>query len=99
MSDAAALRNHCLRVVNDAGLTIVGDRFHQFGEGNGITGVVLLAESHLAIHTWPERGYVTLDVFVCNLNCDNNHKAKYLFNDLISAFSPTRHHIYQVNRD
>ena len=50
---ADALRALCLDAARDAGLTIVGDRFHQF-EPQGVTGTVLLAESHLAIHTWPE---------------------------------------------
>lgn len=99
MTDAEALRSYCLQRVADANLTIVDDKFHQFNAGNGITGVVLLAESHLAIHTWPERGYVTLDVFVCNLHCDNNHKAEQLFIELISAFSPASQHTYRVNRD
>ena len=47
-------------------MTVVGDSFHQF-EPQGVTGTVLLAESHLAIHTWPEQGFVTIDVYVCNL--------------------------------
>ena len=59
----------------DAGLTIVGDSFHQFAP-QGVTGTVLLAESHLAIHTWPEHGFVTVDVYVCNLATDNTAKAE-----------------------
>ena len=38
------------------------------GQRGGVTGVVLLAESHVAIHTWPELGNVTLDIYVCNFN-------------------------------
>jgi spermidine synthase len=41
----------------------------------GVTGTVLLAESHLAIHTWPETGSVTIDVYVCNFSADNSGKA------------------------
>ncbi len=58
MSDAGALRVHCLQAVAMAGLTAVGELFHAFpppaehGAG-GITGMVLLAESHLAVHTCP----------------------------------------------
>ena len=47
-----------------AGATVLGARFHQF-EPDGVTGVVLLAESHASVHTWPEAGLVTLDVFTC----------------------------------
>src|SRR6201984_3007766 len=62
---AEALRGACLKAVEDAGLTVVGDRFFQFTP-QGVTGTVLLAESHLAIHTWPEHGFVTIDVYGCN---------------------------------
>ncbi|MEE9357661.1 adenosylmethionine decarboxylase [Candidatus Vondammii sp. HM_W22] len=39
--------------------------FHPFGTGKGITGVVLLAESHMTVHTWPEHNYAAFDVFMC----------------------------------
>src|SRR5436305_1565810 len=52
LHDADALRSLCTDATRDAGLDAVGERFHQF-EPHGVTGVVLLAESHLAIHTWP----------------------------------------------
>lgn len=48
----------------EAGATVLGATFHQF-EPEGVTGVVLLAESHASVHTWPERGLATLDVFTC----------------------------------
>ncbi|PAP76150.1 adenosylmethionine decarboxylase [Rubrivirga marina] len=47
-----------------AGATVLGARFHQF-QPEGVTGIVLLAESHASVHTWPEAGLVTLDVFTC----------------------------------
>lgn len=78
----------CVNAIVDAGLTIVGDFFHSFGVGEGVTGVVVLAESHVAIHTWPETAYVTLDVFVCNYNRDNSKMAKKLFEKIIEAFEP-----------
>ncbi len=56
----------------------------------GVTGVVLLAESHLAVHTWPERGAVTLDVFVCNVGGDNSARAEALLAALVAAFEPRR---------
>ncbi len=47
-----------------ANATIVGERFHHFAP-HGVSGVVLIAESHLAIHTWPEHGYAAIDLFSC----------------------------------
>lgn len=48
-----------------AGATILGAHMHHFGEGFGVTGVVLLAESHMSIHTWPEYDYAAVDIFLC----------------------------------
>ncbi|MFN4195262.1 MAG: S-adenosylmethionine decarboxylase family protein [Thermosynechococcus sp.] len=66
----------------------LGELFHQFGEAGGVTGAVVLAESHLAIHTWPEKRYVTLDVYVCNYSQDNRGKAQALFDQLVAVFDP-----------
>lgn len=91
MQDCEALRALCIAAVAAAGLGAVAELFHRFSpapgqEQSGITGVVLLAESHLAIHTWPELGGVTLDVYVCNLGQDNSSRAEALMSQLISAF-------------
>jgi S-adenosylmethionine decarboxylase proenzyme len=94
---AAALRALCLDAVIDAGLTIVGDAFYQF-EPQGVTGTVLLAESHLAIHTWPEFGFVTVDVYVCNLATDNGGKAQRLFDTLRAALKPQRTKFQAIHR-
>jgi len=56
---------------------------------NGITGVVLLAESHVAVHTWPEIGAATLDVYVCNMGRDNSARAEALLAALIDLFAPS----------
>jgi len=94
---ADSLRALCLKAVRDSGLTVVGDSFHQF-EPQGVTGTVLLAESHLAIHTWPEYGFVTVDVYVCNLATDNSDKAKHLFRALQSAMKPQRTKYQEIVR-
>ncbi len=98
MLDAAHLEDFCKRAVATAGLTTVGALFHSFGEGGGVTGVVVLAESHLSIHTWPEAGYVTLDVYVCNYTENNRPKAQKLFDALLAAFNPADPHLHRVNR-
>ena len=94
LTDPAALRRLCLQAVRDAALQAVGELFHTFPAPGGVTGVVLLAESHLAVHTWPELQAVTLDVYVCNFGADNTHKAHALIDALLAAFQPeqVRHH-------
>ena len=52
-----------------SGATVLSNHFHHFGEGYGITGVIVLAESHISIHTWPEKNYAAIDVFMCG-TCD-----------------------------
>lgn len=48
-----------------AGATVLDVKLHSFGESGGITGVAILAESHITIHTWPELEYVAMDIFMC----------------------------------
>jgi S-adenosylmethionine decarboxylase len=88
MTDPASLRVLCLRAAVDAGLQPVGELFHRFPAPGGVTGVVLLAESHLAVHTWPELGAVTVDVYVCNVGGDNSLRAELLLSTLVEAFGP-----------
>ena len=94
MSDPDALRRSCLAAALGAGLQVVGDAFHAFapehGEPRGVTGVLLLAESHLAVHTWPELGAATLDIYVCNFSQDNSAAARAACQRLIAAFAPER---------
>ncbi len=98
MTDAAALRHFCHDSINRAGLTILGDLFHEF-DGGGVTGTVVLAESHLAIHTWPELQSVTLDVYVCNYTTDNSTKARQVVTDLMDLYRPEEHVQHDVPRD
>jgi S-adenosylmethionine decarboxylase len=99
MHVADALRDLCVDATRAAGLTPVGERFHQF-DPQGITGVVLLAESHLAIHTWPESGFVSIDVYVCNLSSDNSTRAQALYDALKTALAPAeaRQHVVRRGR-
>ena len=57
-------REILLRAARECKATIVDDLFHQY-EPFGVSGVVLIAESHLSVHTWPEDGFVGLDIFTC----------------------------------
>jgi len=93
LSSVEALRELCLAVCAVPGLTPVGQVFHQFGsaaEPAGATGAVILAESHLAVHTWPELSAVTLDLYVCNFSQDNSTAARVACDQLIAAFLPRR---------
>jgi S-adenosylmethionine decarboxylase len=51
--------------VKEIGATLLNVDVHRFSTNGGISGVAILAESHMSIHTWPEKGYAALDVFVC----------------------------------
>ena len=95
--DGQDFESRCVAMVEAAGLTIMDVRFHQF-EGSGFTGTVVLAESHLAIHTWPERAGLTLDVYVCNFSADNSAKARALFRSLIDYFQPTELASHEIDR-
>ena len=53
------------RAVEEAGATLLHIHLHHFTPNGGVSGVAVLAESHISIHTWPERGYAALDVFMC----------------------------------
>jgi S-adenosylmethionine decarboxylase len=94
MTEPASLCRLCMAAVRDVGLTPVAELFHRFDAADdrqsGITGVVLLAESHLAVHTWPEIGGVTIDAYVCNFSADNSARARLLMDQVISAFAPAQ---------
>lgn len=67
------------------GATPIFSRFHQFGGAAGITGVILLQESHISIHTWPEYGYAAVDVFMCGAI-----EIDAIASTLSRAFSPSQ---------
>lgn len=105
MTDPSALRTLCLAAVAEAHLQAVGELFHRFQaapgqpeDSAGVTGVVLLAESHLAIHTWPELAAVTLDVYVCNLGQDNSARAETLMARLQHAFGASETECHRLQR-
>ena len=67
----------------EAGATILHSHFHHFTPNGGVSGVVVLAESHISIHTWPERNFAALDVFMCG-TCDPHKVIPFLQ----AAFNP-----------
>lgn len=99
---ADALAQLCRRSVGQVQLTVVDEKFFTFpsyqGQPGGVTGAVLLAESHLAIHTWPEHNSVTLDVYVCNFSTDNSAKAEGLLAALLLAFEPAQTNTQRIMR-
>jgi spermidine synthase len=95
--DGERFKAKCIDMVAAAGLTTMDSTFHQF-EGSGFTGTVVLAESHLAIHTWPERQGLTLVVYVCNYSADNSVKARGLFDAIVAHFQPSECARHEVDR-
>lgn len=77
LDDEAKIRTACLEAAERAGATIVGQVFHRFLP-QGVTGVVVLAESHLAVHTWPEYGTVAVDLFSCGTRMRAQEAAAFL---------------------
>ena len=65
LDDAARIELALREAVAAASATLIDIRLHHFGEGHGVTGVALLAESHISIHTWPEHDYAAVDIFLC----------------------------------
>ena len=86
------LRETLLSATADSGATILADHFHQF-EPHGVTGMLLLAESHLSVHTWPEEGLITLDVFTCG-----TMDAPLILQRLRDALSPRRENLTTILR-
>ncbi len=64
LNDAGRVQGYMHRAAAGMGATIVEEVFHTFSP-HGVSGVVVIAESHLAIHTWPEYGYAAVDIFTC----------------------------------
>ncbi|TFW27226.1 adenosylmethionine decarboxylase [Duganella callida] len=65
LSNCELLQTLLCRAAEAAEAHVLFSHFHTFGDGQGVTGVVLLAESHITIHTWPECGFAAADIFMC----------------------------------
>lgn len=93
LSDEKFISDALIKSANKANAVILKSSFHCFGEGQGVTGVVMLAESHISIHTWPEISFAALDVFMCG-ECDG----KKAVDHLIEEFAPKRFNINEIKR-
>jgi S-adenosylmethionine decarboxylase len=69
LTDPARIDRALRDAASAAGATILHSHFHHFGPDSGVSGVVVLAESHISIHTWPERDFAAVDIFMCGA-CD-----------------------------
>ncbi|WP_456399138.1 adenosylmethionine decarboxylase [Mesoaciditoga sp.] len=77
LDDVAAIEDHMRAAARKANSTIVNSTFHRFSP-YGVSGVVVIAESHLSIHTWPEYGYAAVDLFTCGESVDPWKAFEYL---------------------
>lgn len=77
MGDLEFIQRAIEESARKAGATILHSYYHPFGEGMGVSGVTVLSESHISIHTWPERNFASLDVFMCG-DCDPQVAVDYL---------------------
>ena len=77
LNDMGLLRQAMMAAASECGATILGDSFHQFTP-QGVSGVVVIAESHLFIHTWPEYGYAAADIFTCGSTVQPERAAQVL---------------------
>jgi S-adenosylmethionine decarboxylase len=69
LDDVPHIEQTLVEAVEAAGATLLHIHLHHFSPGGGVSGVAVLAESHISIHTWPEQAFAALDVFMCG-RCD-----------------------------
>ncbi len=66
-----------LEAARIANATVISSTFHQFSP-QGVSGMIIIEESHFSIHTWPEHGYAAIDMFTCGDILDNNSAVDYV---------------------
>ena len=93
LDDPSRLEEILVEAINRSGATIIKPFFHQFSP-HGVSGIVVIAESHVAIHTWPEYGYCALDIFTCGTQVD----MKIIFTYIQSAFHARDASVKEVAR-
>jgi S-adenosylmethionine decarboxylase len=93
LNDHRLLEQSLVESATKAGATVVDSVFHQFNP-HGISGAVIIAESHIAIHTWPEYRYAALDIFTCGTDIDPSGIA----NEVKYVLGADRIHISRILR-
>jgi S-adenosylmethionine decarboxylase len=93
LNDAELIESVLTRAALAAGATPIFAKFHHFGAGQGVTGVLLLRESHISIHSWPEHGYAALDAFMCGSACP-----ELAIEIAQQAFQPQHYEIRTIER-
>lgn len=84
-------------LVDESGMTRVGEVDYQF-DSHSVTLCVLLAESHVSLHTWYERGYVDADIFVCGVTKDNRQSAEKFWMQLVQYFNAEVENEHRIAR-
>lgn len=85
--DSKSFSNALHEIIHSEGAVCVGEVTYDFSN-KSFTGVFALSESHISVHTWPERMTVQLDVFLCNYMHDNRGKCERLFDAIVAYFDP-----------
>ncbi len=88
LRDAVYCRELFDGLIGELGLVKVGEVYHSFPQG-GYTAIVALTESHVSIHTWPEFGMATFDVFLSSFMNDNTEKVRAFFDATVAGFRAT----------
>lgn len=92
LTDKAYVQDSMLNAAKHIKATVIGSLFHQFSP-EGVSGVVVIAESHLSIHTWPSDGYAAVDLYTCG-DLDSSAAINYLAN----AFGARAHVVKTIER-
>ena len=97
LADMDACKKLFGSLIAEHALVNVGETYHSF-PGNGFTATVCLTESHISIHTWPEYGHATFDVFLSNYKMNNEEKVRTIYTSVLGAFEATEQSKQEVWR-
>lgn len=93
LSDVDKLKDVILRAAKSSGMEVKGSYFFRFTP-TGVSGMIIIAMSHISVHTWPEHGYAALDVYVCGKSSDPERAV----NEILSGIKARHAHISEIQR-
>ncbi len=93
LDDIAHIEKTFKRCIEVSGATLLHIHMHHFTPNGGVSGVAVLSESHISIHSWPEHGYAALDIFMCG-----NAKPHLAIDVLKEAFQPSEIIVKEILR-